>query len=724
MLIFLSDFGSDVDFHGDKFFTKPKPLKKISIQYIINMTKLTNLPKPTVFHPRVKTSKRSVPLVEYRYWLGTQSKKNVDKLMRKKLKEMLAKAKGPISVELAYWMDKPYTSDFFTIRDEDDIKAIEVNDAHMYDSGKIDGVFRDKANVKALSIITKPVGKLKGGADDKHNDCLYNCLLEGFLEKPKVLESAAKFKEWLGIGRDDKIAVEFIPMIEDELQMRINLTGVHTYISRQEYPKCINITLYDEHYDVQAYTNCIDDYNALKSGYYETKNRCYPICYKIDDSTGKAHCCRITSGRLDKKQRKGEIVSFDPTERFISRFYKHGSLRKNYFLCPVYRSEKVEEDGTITYYRKEPEDVVEEYTQKAVDFTHAVYNVLKHEASGCFNMFRSHFKYRPMATHFFYKTAPKCISNCDDFVCSQNHFHDEQYWLINSMKGGLLYSSDEKVDKCYEHDVNSFYPSLMLECDFITRKPQFESYKELPELTVENDTYTLWRCKVYKQDNRLFQKSRKHSKKYFYCGLDLITAQKEGYKIKLIQDKYHNCMRYTKDTRLKGKEVFSKFVKTIYKLKKAGVEGSKEMLNCLWGFLFSRNVYKLKSWNGDVVVKDPDLIKRMYMTDKRDKAQYCYEVFDHKVSSNGSILKQRLKFRYARFVPFLCALGRYKMANVIRPIKEHILRIHTDGFLTTKKLKDLDFGDELGQWKTSKWYDVNIHNVNNIDVSRKKKLHA
>ena len=40
-----------------------------------------------------------------------------------------------------------------------------------------------------------------------------------------------------------------------------------------------------------------------------------------------------------------------------------------------------------------------------------------------------------------------------------------------------------------------------------------------------------------------------------------------------------------------------------------------------------------------------------------------------------------------------------EMFKVIKPVKKYVYRIHTDGFITSRKV-DVEVGTELGQWKT------------------------
>ncbi len=56
---------------------------------------------------------------------------------------------------------------------------------------------------------------------------------------------------------------------------------------------------------------------------------------------------------------------------------------------------------------------------------------------------------------------------------------------------------------------------------------------------------------------------------------------------------------------------------------------------------------------------------------------------------------KRFRFDYARFAPFLLAKGRRVVHEATKDNLNNILRINTDGFLTTKKIDSLDVGDKV-----------------------------
>ena len=70
--------------------------------------------------------------------------------------------------------------------------------------------------------------------------------------------------------------------------------------------------------------------------------------------------------------------------------------------------------------------------------------------------------------------------------------------------------------------------------------------------------------------------------------------------------------------------------------------------------------------------------------------------------NSGDVRQKIFRFKYARFGCFMTAMGREFMYEVVKPIKDDIVRIHTDGFISNKRIKGLDIGEDLGQWKLTK----------------------
>ena len=250
----------------------------------------------------------------------------------------------------------------------------------------------------------------------------------------------------------------------------------------------------------------------------------------------------------------------------------------------------------------QPEDVIMQEIQKANDFQKQAYELLKENARNTLNPYRCKFNPVALASHYFYKHCPKSITYADPFL------EHEEKWLIKAMSGGLTYAEPSKLSTGFEYDINSMYPYLMTQCQYLNGQPVFHFISDLKN--IKEDTYCIIRCKITSHNKKLFRRNKNN----YYCGLDVKNALEEGYKIELIHDLRPNYMYYPKNTMIPGKEVFGRFVKDMYKMKLNGAPFSKVVLNCLWGKLFEKDVYEVESkYNKQINVDHINQIKKYFL---------------------------------------------------------------------------------------------------------------
>ena len=322
-------------------------------------------------------------------------------------------------------------------------------------------------------------------------------------------------------------------------------------------------------------------------------------------------------------------------------------------------------------------------------------NYLKNMQKNTLNPYRCKFNPVALASHYFYKHCPKSITYADPFV------EHEEKWLIKAMSGGLTYAEPSKLSTGFEYDINSMYPYLMTQCQYLNGQPVFHFISDLKN--IKEDTYCIIRCKITSHNKKLFRRNKNN----YYCGLDVKNALEEGYKIELIHDLRPNYMYYPKNTMIPGKEVFGRFVKDMYKMKLNGAPFSKVVLNCLWGKLFEKDVYEVESkYNKQIDVDHINQVKKIFSYFNEEvKTNYKFRIY------RSLDTKYKLKHIQGRFVPFMTCLGRYKMKHYMKPHLKHIKRIHTDGFISDTPL-DIDcIGNKLGQFKC-KSAKCTIQNVN------------
>ena len=649
---------------------------------------MVNLTNAKVYNTGVKTGHGNIAIKEYRYDLLKKKprKEDLDEAVKEELKQMLAEHGGKMYVSVSYWLDTIYSTGFELIESDADIDNMSFsNDMFVdYDENEI---MDDDTKVNMASIFVSGAGKhsKKGGCRNEDNDCLYYCLCEAFYELPPLLKSAARFKKWLGLGRQDKVDIKFIPKIEDELEMNIVVVGTKEYISDKNYPRDLKIRLWEGHYEK---TYAIDGYNMLKKGYCERPGRPYPMMYKKDMVNNTVKCCFLSHGK------KGKKVVFTKPLTFLDEFYSQHNKGNKLFMCEVEKV-KGKKDGQTVYYRPEPEDVIESKILEYILFQRSAWEMLGEKSKGACNPFRCNGKYRVLATHYFYKTCPKSISKCDGYNVNAEPRLNEEQWIKWGMTGGLIYSKARKLKKAYEADVNSMYPYLMKHVDFITRQGEFLTLDEVPDMIDHH--YSLFRCKITGYDKRLFQPNKNN----VYTGLDMWIAQQEEYDIELIQDGFPNCLCYDENCRIPGREVFAGFVDDMFTLKQKQVKGAKQCLNILWGYLSSKYLEHSSTLDGPVAIAHPCLLDSIHhrAVDANGKQHYTVKAYDHYDMKDDTVRTKIFRFNFARFPPFLTAMGRYWMYKTVKPIKKYVYRIHTDGFICSGKIKGLDISNKMGDWK-------------------------
>jgi len=633
---------------------------------------MESLKNPIVKKSRYfKTQAGNVRFTEQRYNLAKKvigkevNKNTLTPLVIDKIKEIKKKSKRPMVMSVSYWMDKIYSTNTVVIDDESDIEDLKFDDEFMQD---YDGEGVPDGRVRQVSIIFSQIPKKKTNVGtDEHNDCLFNVLQTAFnkTNMPSLLTDPSQFKTWCGVGLNDKVdLVEMIPKLEKKLKINLTCKGSYEYESERKYARGLTLQTTKGHVEYAYY---IKHWKDITHGYKINDVRKYPIVYKknLEDNTVKL--CKYY------KQGKGSRKIWTEDMTFLDTFYKENPMRKMFFLKSVESNE-------------EPEDVIDKYIKQMIDFRQCAYDVLSPlglYVNGTLNPFNSQSKFGPIGLNYWYNTCPRSISDCDDIDCI------EQNWIGNAMTGAIVYKQDGTYKGVYEYDINSMYPHLLTVIDFITRRGK---YKTVSKIKLKND-YQIFRCVINGIDKRIMR----HKPKNYYTTLDIKTALENGYSVELIQDGEPNCLKYGKRTRISGHEVFNTFVSALYKMKSQGCRDAKLPLNYLWGYLTSRALNEVNTYQKDLAIDDITDIKKIFhrSVDKDNNQHYTFRINDK--TKEGNI--KRFKFAYARFAPFLLARGRRTIHEATKDHLDSIVRINTDGFITAKQIDNIDVGDGLGQFK-------------------------
>lgn len=84
--------------------------------------------------------------------------------------------------------------------------------------------------------------------------------------------------------------------------------------------------------------------------------------------------------------------------------------------------------------------------------------------------------------------------------------------------------------------------------------------------------------------------------------------------------------------------------------------------------------------------------------DLKDREVVHVEPYKKSFLVNVQCYTKRFKTDYARIGAFLPAYGGGVMFQQLYKHQHHIQRVHTDGFISKKKLK-MHIGSEIGEWK-------------------------
>jgi hypothetical protein len=490
----------------------------------------------------------------------------------------------------------------------------------------------DPSKYSSFVIYLLKHGKKRGGTDDDNNDCLYECLKELCPEViAKKFPTPKSLKKFCGLKRKDLIPLDKIPLIEEELgpKYKINVSGEHLYISTKEAKYVIELTLNNEHYEInKAKINKQKGINA-----YEKKI----IIFK-----------RIS---YDEVEYYNPYVNPDETTIVSYEYFKlmqnNNSNKKRYIF--------VKWDGRTDTLQK----CYEELKKKK--------DALFIATKGEINIFKS---------GSIRKTVVDCFYKLNPTVQAEQIKQAEIEWIENTSISSLAWAKEYEGEG-YSYDIISMYSAILRDQKFsIPIKPG--KFLKMTKNEFENlkyFQYGIYRVKITVTKNELFKVNDKN----YYTHYDLTFAKELGFEMELIEDDQPNALIYEANTRIYGHQLFRKYVDYFFQLKSKEVYGAKDFLVVLWGALTKRNVIDITVDN----TQNKDNILKVY--DNRN----IYKI----IPINRNKLKVKLtnfesyyETNFARLKPFLISRGRKMIASIMRPHIEFIKRVHTDGFISTKQL--------------------------------------
>lgn len=500
--------------------------------------------------------------------------------------------------------------------------------------------------------------EMRGGKQEHFNNCLFLGIKSFFkkcdLELPKKLNKAYKLKDALDIPHNKPIHINRISEVEDMYKINICVSGdVEKF--RNKYKRTLSLRFKDGHFDNYEWNPTFE----------KAVVRCHeynPVFYMINKD-------KMTLYYPSVEKTKDVKINYN-----LSGDRKNGEYYIEY-------SGKKDAEKFVEFSKKTYDDWIQLKEITNGDINPFFYCNNRHIALNLFKKFNVDLKCDPMDRR-------------------------EEIWINNTRVCGLMKCKEKgkKLSYAIKYDVNSKYPFTMKSSTLIlpTSNPVFRKLDKLPEKLVNG----VYRCIITnnkdKDNDMLFEFNEKNH----YTIYDIQSAKKLKFDIELIQDDDDNCMLYT-GNKTSGAKVFGEYVNYLYELKIKYPENKqlKILLNILWGSLFMKWSRKyIHDTNIKTMVDKNEKVKSVCPTnDNNNKLIVEFEPIANYYRYN----------EYARMIPFIVSHSRKYMTNVLCEHISHIWKIHTDGFISDKKIQYFDdkLNSDMGDYKIENEGECLIHNV-------------
>jgi hypothetical protein len=558
-------------------------------------------------------------------------------------------------------------------------KDLQVMVTLLYDDGWKSGYFRKAGEPVSVAeeyetdqkyfydyrIYVKRSPSKKGGSG-KYNDCLYYCFKKT-LYYLNPFDKPSQLKKMLGLKRSEKIDIAHLPKIEDYMKYyKINVKGDHCYTSTKKGIMSINLILKNGHYEI--------DHSVNRKCKQDTKRK-----YAIDAFRNYHEKKLIVKNRDDNEIYDGKTLYNITKEEFDKMIDS-----KEYIFIP----QKCQENKT-------KQETFDEFVKEA--------EIIKKESYGLINLFKN----------------PKSLTQAYDlFDFFTKHVEDPDE--IEQDEANLIdLASISAIQDCqkgykgpgWKYDIVSLYPSIMTDSHFLVpmkrgefKKLTADEFNKMPFYQ-----YGIYRCKISHNGKCGNAKYFKFNDDNHYTHIDLNIAKERKLDIKIIEDENANALIYSRDKLINAHYLFKSFVSFMFDLKQKKVPKAKEILNILWGGLSRKVIFKKEAKPDNVVdVFSDRTITSIIPTFHGHKVKFFRNECMYKTS-------------FARICPFLIAKGRETITKYIGTDIDIVVRVQTDGIITTKPLPESKIGTEMGELKFEESSQkIEIHNVNRIDGFTKK----
>lgn len=488
------------------------------------------------------------------------------------------------------------------------------------------------------------------GGNDKHNDCLYQCICQfyGMDEKriAKQVNKPWRLKSFLKIDRDAKVRIEQLQELADYMKVNFEVEGDETYRTIGEHKQTITLSLLNEHFTL-PYHEKLKVFNLKKKSKY--------LAYrKVSNHNFEIHIGGTLVNDTDIKDYEKEYccieVTEQPTQADIDNFIE---AQKEIFQVSK---------GVIDISR-----CGTNYT----GMVRLLFNQLERE-----------------------QIEPEEIS--------------QQECEFLSIHGAIMYTrsafgevpGDEEL--AYEGfarllDVNGQYPSVMANArnSFPISKPTYKKVtKDTMKIAGEKGKayfpYGIYKAVVSKSNNDNDLRFRFNADNT-YTHIDLTRAEKLGLKIDPV-DADINVALYDQTSRRNGADLFANYINYLVKLiaeckLKASKKSLKIIRNALWGYLGKRKTLIVTRKNDD---DEFELLSNFVMT--------SYDPDEHKCI-HGYISNKLYLTPFGRVCPFVTSYAREQINQIIDKCPEKIVRVHTDSILVIDPEAKFQTSEKLGGLK-------------------------
>jgi hypothetical protein len=496
-----------------------------------------------------------------------------------------------------------------------------------------------------LIIKPKPIG-----GNSKNNDCLFECL-DFYLHDRNPWANGGTLKQYLGLKRNDKIPISLIPKVEEKLKtFQINIIGDYVYSSQIKSNKIISLKLQDEHYTINR------NIDNSKVGNIRINYKEKPIML-YDKSTYECYN-GIEKRILPRNEYIKLVQDYDAEYILINRESTNIEVKTN-------KKKKENQKKKLTL-----EEEYDELIQTA--------NELKKHSNGIINLYK---------TGDYKNTALNLFDRFTKFTLNPETIEQDEFiWLRNSTMGAVIFS--EKYEgPGYKYDVKSMYPSIYRSTNkFPVKRGEFRTLTDKEFNEMKYYQFGIYKCKIYRSDDNNTNKLFKFNRLHYYTHTSLEHAKSLNLKIELIQDEQPNNLYYEREKLIGFNEVFTEYTNFLFSLKEKKVPKAKLLLNIIWGALTEIRKYSHIVKEGNLTkLKDEESIYQMYPS-YRDE-----DITIVKTYNQNNIYTTN----FGRLQPFILARGRFMISEIMKPIKDKIIRCHTDGFISTTD-KDIKHGSKIG----------------------------